>query len=67
MLISELMIQNVITAEPDSLVHSAIKGFLDNQVHHLPITHDKKLVWIVRRHNLIKNIVDNASDFSLVS
>lgn len=35
------MTQNVITAEPDSIVPSAIKGFLDNQVHHLPITHKK--------------------------
>ena len=67
MLISEFMTQNVITAEPDSLVLSEIKGFLDNQVHHLPITHGKKLVGIVRRYNLIKNIVDNASDFSLIS
>jgi signal-transduction protein with cAMP-binding, CBS, and nucleotidyltransferase domain len=41
MLISEFMAQNVITAAPDSLVLSAIKGFLDNQVHHLPITHEK--------------------------
>ena len=31
------MTQNVITAEPDSIVLSAIKGFLDNQVHHLPL------------------------------
>ena len=67
MLISELMTQDVITAEPDFLILSAIKGFFDNRIYHLPITHDKKLVWIVRRHNLIKNIVDNASDFSLVS
>ena len=35
------MTQNVIMAEPDSLALSAIKGFLDNQVHHLPITHEK--------------------------
>ncbi|MDE1043970.1 MAG: CBS domain-containing protein [Nitrospinaceae bacterium] len=61
------MTQNVITAEPDSIVPSAIKGFLDNQVHHLPITHEKKLVGIVSRHNLVKNIVGSASDFSLVS
>ena len=37
------MTQNVITAEPDSLILSTIKGFLDNQVHHLPITHEKKI------------------------
>ena len=67
MLVSEFMTQNVITAEPDSLALSAIKGFLDNQVHHLPITHKKKLVEIVSRHNLVKNIVDSANDFSLVS
>ncbi|MGY8759663.1 MAG: CBS domain-containing protein [Nitrospinaceae bacterium] len=67
MLTSEFMTQNVITAEPDSLVLSAIKGFLDNQVHHLPITHEKKLFGIVSRHNLVKNIVGSASDFSLVS
>jgi CBS domain-containing protein len=67
MLISEFMTQNIITAEPDSLVLSAIKSFLDNQVHHLPITHEKKLIGIVRRHNLVKNIVGSASDFSLVS
>ena len=67
MLVSEFMTQNVITAEPDSLALSAIKGFLDNQVHHLPITHEKKLIGIVRRHNLVKNIVDSANDFSLVS
>ena len=60
------MTQNVITAEPDSIVLSAIKGFLDNQVHHLPITHEKKLVGIVSRHNLVKNIVGSASHFSLV-
>ena len=67
MLISEFMTQNVITAEPDFLVLSAIKGFLDNQIHHLPITHEKKLVGIIRLDNLVKNIVDNASNFSLVS
>ena len=67
MLVSEFMTQNVITAEPESLALSAIKGFLDNQVHHLPITHKKKLIGIVRRHNLVKNIVGSASDFSLVS
>ena len=67
MLISEFMTQNVITAEPDSIVLSAIKSFLYNQVHHLPITHGKKLVRIVSRHNLVKNIVGSASDFSLVS
>ena len=67
MLVSELITQNVITAEPESLVLSAIKGFFDNQVHHLPITHGKKLVRIVSRHNLVKNIVGSASDFSLVS
>ena len=61
------MTQNVITAEPDSIVLSVIKGFLDNQVHHLPITHEKKLLGIVSRHNLVKNIVGSASDFSLVS
>jgi len=66
-LASEFMTKNVITAEPDSLVLSAIKGFLDNQIHHLPITHEGKLVGIVNRHDLIKNIVDSASDFSLVS
>ena len=67
MLISEFMTQNIITAEPDAIVLSVIKGFLDNQVHHLPITHEKKLVGIVSRHNLVKNIVGSASDFSLVS
>ena len=67
MLISKFMTQNVITAEPDSILLSVIKGFLDNQVHHLPITHEKKLVGIVSRHNLVKNIVDSANDFSLVS
>ena len=67
MLVSELITQNVITAELESLVLSAIKGFLDNQIHHLPITHEKKLVEIVSRHNLVKNIVDSASDFSLIS
>jgi CBS domain-containing protein len=65
-LAKEFMTQNVITAEPDSLVLSAIKGFLDNQIHHLPITHEEKLVGIVCRHDLIKNIVDSASDFSLI-
>ena len=67
MLASEFITQNVITAETKSLALSAIKGFLDNQVHHLPITHEKKLVGIVSRHNLVKNIVGSASDFSLVS
>ena len=62
----EFMTQNVITAEPDSLVLSAIKGLLDNQIHHLPITHEGKLLGIVSRHDLIKNIVDSASDFSLI-
>ena len=65
-LAGEFMTTNVITAEPDSLVLSAIKGFLDNQIHHLPITHHDKLVGMVNRHDLIKNIVDSASDFSLV-
>ena len=65
-LASEFMTQNVITAEPDSLVLSAIKGLLDNQIHHLPITHEGKLLGIVSRHDLIKNIVDSASDFSLI-
>jgi CBS domain-containing protein len=65
-LVKGFMTQNVITAEPDSLVLSAIKGFLDNQIHHLPITHEEKLVGIVSRHDLIKNIVDSASDFSLI-
>jgi hypothetical protein len=46
---------------------SAIKGFLHNQFHHLTITHEKKLVGIISRNNLVKNIVDSASDFSLVS
>ena len=67
MLISEFMTQNVITAEPDSIVLSAIKGFLDNQAHHLPISHEKKLVGIVSRHNPVKNIVDSANYFSLAS
>jgi CBS domain-containing protein len=67
MLVSDFMTQDVITAEPDPLALSAIKGFLDNQVHHLAITHEKKLVGIVSRHNLVKNIVDSANDFSLVS
>ena len=61
------MTQNVITAEPDFIVLAAVKSSLDNQVHHLPITHEKKLVRIVSRHNLVKNIVGSASDFSLVS
>ena len=67
MLVSEFMTKNVITAETSSLALSAIKGSLDNQIHHLPITHDKKLVEIVSRHDLLKNIVDSASDFSLFS
>jgi CBS domain-containing protein len=37
MLVSEFMTKNAIMVEPDSLALSAIKGFLDNQVHHLPL------------------------------
>ena len=66
-LAGEFMTTNVITAEPESLVLSAIKGFLDNQIHHLPITHHDKLVGMVNRHDLVKNIVDSACDFSLIS
>jgi predicted transcriptional regulator len=67
MLISEFMTQNVITAEPDSIALSGIKGFLDTRFITCPLLMKKKLVGIVSRHNLVKNIVGSASDFSLVS
>jgi len=66
-LASEFMTQNVITAEQDSLMISAIKAFLDNQIHHLPITHQEKLVGIIFQHDLIKNILDGAAEFALIS
>jgi CBS domain-containing protein len=66
-LASEFMTRNVITAEQDSLMLSAIKAFLDNQIHHLPITHKEKLVGIIFQHDLIKNIMDGAAEFALIS
>jgi CBS domain-containing protein len=64
---SEFMTQNVITAEHDSLMLSAIKAFLDNQIHHLPIIQQGKLVGIVVQQDLIKNFPNGAAKFALIS
>lgn len=63
---SEFMTKNIITAEQDSLVPSVIRGFLDNQVHHLPVTHQGKLVGIVTRRDLLKIVADADPEFALI-
>lgn len=65
-LAQEFMIQNVITADLDSLVLAVMKAFIDNQILRLPITHQGKLVGIVTRHDLLKYILSAAPEFALI-
>ena len=63
----DFMIQNVITAEQDSLILPVIKTVIDNQILRLPITHQGKLVGIVTRHDLLKYILDTTPEFALIT
>lgn len=52
--VSEVMVTKIITAEPDTDLYDALVIMRDNNIRHLPVTHNKKLVGYLTIKDILK-------------
>ncbi len=65
MIVARRMTRNVITATPDTTHSQAVKLMRDNQIRHLPVVEQGRLVGIVVENDLLSNQPSPATTLSI--